>query len=167
MLLFEAETCGRCGGSGHHSYCQSYGSTCFKCHGKKQVLTKRGAVAQALYSSLCMKRVDQLQPGDKFQDLMISGGGDMAYAWFTVQNVRPDTSRQSSLVNGIMVPGRQDLLAVETDNCLFAGWTPDRRIKVAIPATAKQNLAMIALAYQSILSKTGKEPSWLKSIAWG
>jgi hypothetical protein len=166
MLLFEAETCGRCGGSGRHSYCQSYGSTCFKCHGKKQVLTKRGAVAQALYSSFCMKRVDQLQPGDKFQDLMMTGSGNMAYAWFTVQNVLPDTSRQSSLVNGVMVE-LTGLLAIETDKCLFAGLTPDRRLKVAIPATAKQNLAMIALAYQSILSKTGKEPSWLKSIAWG
>lgn len=31
-------TCGRCGGTGHYSYCQMYGTTCFECHGNKTVL---------------------------------------------------------------------------------------------------------------------------------
>lgn len=27
------KACGRCGGTGHHSYCSRYGSTCFQCNG--------------------------------------------------------------------------------------------------------------------------------------
>lgn len=44
-LKFERETCSRCSGSGNYSYCQSYGTTCFKCHGAKEVLTKRASLA--------------------------------------------------------------------------------------------------------------------------
>src|SRR5207249_1748734 len=47
-LFFESETCSRCGGSGHYSYCQRYGTTCFKCGGRTTVLTKRGEAAQRL-----------------------------------------------------------------------------------------------------------------------
>lgn len=33
-------TCSRCGGSGHYSRCQMYGTTCFGCAGKGDVATK-------------------------------------------------------------------------------------------------------------------------------
>jgi hypothetical protein len=38
---YETEPCGRCGGSGHYSYCQMHGTVCFDCRGKKVRLTKR------------------------------------------------------------------------------------------------------------------------------
>lgn len=41
----ETVTCGRCSGTGSYSWCSAHGSTCFKCHGKKVVLTKRGSIA--------------------------------------------------------------------------------------------------------------------------
>lgn len=163
--LFESETCSRCGGSGQYSYCQSYGTTCFKCHGTKTTLTKRGAIAQRLFESFCSKRTDQLQPGDKFRDITITAGGSAAYDWFTVQAVRPDTSHQSSLVNGVMVE-HIGLLAIETDKCLFAGWSPSTRVRVSLTHETKRKVADIVLAYQSLLSKTGKEPAWLKTIAY-
>jgi DnaJ-class molecular chaperone len=34
------DTCGRCGGSGHYSYCQMYGTTCFGCKGRGEVAAK-------------------------------------------------------------------------------------------------------------------------------
>jgi hypothetical protein len=34
------DVCGRCGGSGSYSYCQSHGTTCFKCGGKGEVGAK-------------------------------------------------------------------------------------------------------------------------------
>lgn len=48
-----ADTCTRCGGGGHYSYNQMYGTTCFKCHGSgyqdtkptKALLAKCEAVA--------------------------------------------------------------------------------------------------------------------------
>ncbi len=33
VALGHGEVCGRCGGSGHYSYCPMYGTTCFKCMG--------------------------------------------------------------------------------------------------------------------------------------
>lgn len=32
------KTCSRCGGTGHYSYNQMYGTTCFKCNGMKYLL---------------------------------------------------------------------------------------------------------------------------------
>ncbi|VVB52868.1 Uncharacterised protein [uncultured archaeon] len=43
--IFETETCGRCGGSGRHSYCQMYGDTCFGCSGSGKRYSKRGQAA--------------------------------------------------------------------------------------------------------------------------
>jgi hypothetical protein len=165
-LLFESQTCSRCGGSGHYSYCHIYGTTCFKCHGKKEVLTKRGRVAQGFYTELSSKRIDQLVAGDQFQDITITNGGSLARAWFTVKAVIPDTSRCSSLVNGVEVPGRTDLLAIDAEGCLFAGRVPEERIRVFYRAEQRKQIADLALAYQSILSKSGKEPAWLKTIAY-
>jgi hypothetical protein len=34
----EPVTCGRCMGSGHYSYCQMWGTTCFDCKGRKMVI---------------------------------------------------------------------------------------------------------------------------------
>jgi hypothetical protein len=34
------ETCSRCGGSGHYSFCPMYGTKCFKCSGHKQTLPR-------------------------------------------------------------------------------------------------------------------------------
>lgn len=62
----ETETCTRCGGSGHHSYCQMYGTTCFGCGGSGRRYTKRGAAAAAFLKSLRSKRLADFQPGDLF-----------------------------------------------------------------------------------------------------
>lgn len=44
-LKYDIESCSRCGGSGHYSSCQMYGTTCFKCHGKTTTLTRAAAKA--------------------------------------------------------------------------------------------------------------------------
>jgi len=33
--LISIRVCRRCGGSGSYSYCQKYGSVCFRCNGRK------------------------------------------------------------------------------------------------------------------------------------
>lgn len=46
VKLFETEACSRCGGSGQYSYCQMYGSRCFKCAGSgKQYIRKHAKMA--------------------------------------------------------------------------------------------------------------------------
>jgi hypothetical protein len=50
--LFETEPCSRCGGTGQHSYCQMYGTTCFKCQGSgKQWTRKDKPLAMAVQSA--------------------------------------------------------------------------------------------------------------------
>jgi len=48
-INFETEECSRCGGSGSHSYCQKFGSVCFKCGGSGKMFTVRGAAAKVFY----------------------------------------------------------------------------------------------------------------------
>ncbi len=45
-LGFPLVTCYRCGGSGHYSSCEMYGTTCFDCAGKGVVI-RRGKAAKA------------------------------------------------------------------------------------------------------------------------
>jgi hypothetical protein len=46
-ITYEIGSCSRCGGSGHYSYCQRYGTTCFKCAGSGKSITRKGASARA------------------------------------------------------------------------------------------------------------------------
>jgi hypothetical protein len=46
-LVYETKACGRCGGSGHYSYCSMYGTTCFGCRGRKKILSAAGSKAAA------------------------------------------------------------------------------------------------------------------------
>ena len=64
---FEKQTCSRCGGSGQYSYCQSYGSTCFKCVGKGEVLTKRGHAAYLVYIESLKVPLTEIAIGDLIQ----------------------------------------------------------------------------------------------------
>src|SRR5262245_6075925 len=63
--LFESQTCSRCGGTGHYSYCQMHGTTCFKCGGKGVTLTKRGSAAQAWFTAQKMRPASEIKVGDK------------------------------------------------------------------------------------------------------
>jgi hypothetical protein len=153
---FERVTCTRCGGSGSYSYCQRYGSVCFKCAGSKQILTKRGAAAAAYMNDLLSKRADQLQPGDKVRETGVTNGGDLYMAWFTVKVVRPDTTT----VNGVVQEGRKDLLAIEAEDKRggsmgFLGIAPEKMYRVAATAEAKAAALKQALDYQDTLTKQG------------
>lgn len=41
-LMFDTRTCGRCGGTGRHSYCTAYQDRCFDCWGSGLALTDAG-----------------------------------------------------------------------------------------------------------------------------
>ena len=54
LIINELETitCSRCLGSGHYSYNAMTGTRCFKCNGKKVVLTKRGSLTNQFVKSI-------------------------------------------------------------------------------------------------------------------
>lgn len=47
-ITYALTDCSRCGGSGHYSWCQRFGDTCFKCQGRGTMISKAGAEAKAL-----------------------------------------------------------------------------------------------------------------------
>lgn len=72
-LLYETESCGRCGGSGWNSYCEMWGRTCFECgvkpheQGTGRRFTKAAKVAQAAVAGFIKerfsRRADAVEPG--------------------------------------------------------------------------------------------------------
>lgn len=68
-LVFEQETCTRCGGCGQHSYCQQWGTVCFKCAGSGRQLTRRGRAASAAYQTWLeetfSRPVEAIKDGDR------------------------------------------------------------------------------------------------------
>lgn len=164
-LLFEAVTCSRCGGSGHFSYCQRYGTTCFKCGGQKQVLTKRGRIAQALYTRLLSKPLYALQPGDQIREYGLTMGGDSFVAWYQVERIRKDELNPGWVVEMARV-ARDGKITDERTS--FGGLNLGHVFRVRLQDKARlANIQMIALAYQSVLSQCGKEPKWYRTVAWG
>lgn len=71
LMEFERESCSRCGGSGHYSYCEMHGTTCFKCGGSGKQYTKRGHAALTWMRDQQTTRLDAVAPGDYVD----TGGG--------------------------------------------------------------------------------------------
>ena len=80
---FEVAHCTRCGGSGHFSYCQMYGTRCFQCVGSGKAYTDRGQAAFTRYKLSLQLPAGGFQPGMKIKD-------DMTGRWHEVVTVRVD-----------------------------------------------------------------------------
>ena len=88
----ETKVCGRCGGSGHYSYCQMYGTICFGCAGRKVVFTKRGHATNEYLRKLRSKPASEIQVGDQIQRDSITMGGQLYTAWYTVASIASNLS---------------------------------------------------------------------------
>jgi hypothetical protein len=157
-LKLERETCSRCNGSGSYSYCQRFGSTCFKCAGKKEVYTKRGQAAANYLKTLRSIKIEDVQVGDTVKVGGCTMGGDPYSFWGKVTSTGEGTVSHVVYTNGgekTTVP----LLSFHAVNTKMgesglqapAGtlveklWTRDEQI-----AQLKQ-----AIAYQETLTKSG------------
>ena len=71
ILRYDTEPCGRCGGSGHYSRCQRYGTVCFDCHGRKTRVTRAGKNASTAVQTFIAEHysvpVESLTAGDRIQ----------------------------------------------------------------------------------------------------
>jgi len=161
---FERETCSRCGGSGSYSWCQRYGSTCFKCGGKKEVLTKRGAAAAARMNALLSRPYSEVQVGDTIRMSSVTVGGDVYGFWGKVVEIERGVQRGASSdpATGQMVPYELETVTFWTESKRFgrSGQTVfakslNETVRVAATAEAKKAALADALAYQATLTKTG------------
>jgi hypothetical protein len=127
---FEAKTCGRCGGSGHYSYNQMHGSTCYGCSGRGYILTKRGAAAANFFRASLCKKGDAVELGDKID----TGSG----AWEAVEEITRDDKYVT-------------LITARSRNSVFAH--TDVRVQHTVGARREKLAA--ALAYQATLDARG------------
>jgi hypothetical protein len=152
----ETETCSRCGGSGHHSYCQMYGTRSFKCGGVGRTYTKRGRAARTYLEQLRSKRACELAAGDVVHYAGVSGAW-----WITLTEVGVSTMRSSTLIGGVWVPRDNsdliDYVGARKDGELCSmSWLPrDHRVRVAQTAEQKAATYAQAVAYQATLTKSG------------
>lgn len=151
----ETETCSRCGGSGHYSYCQMYGTKCFKCLGKGVVLSKRGATASKYLTEIRSRPASEIKAGDIIRMGSVTMSGTPFSKFTRVIKVEPDTTVIRSFVNGVEIPSRTDLLTIFTEMCTYHGVTPETLIRFQqTPEQSAETLAR-AIEYQNTLTKAG------------
>lgn len=149
MENFETETCSRCCGTGRYSYCQMYGDTCFKCHGKGKgkVYSKRGEAAIAYMRGLRTVPNTSVQPGWLIYD---AGGPFGKAGWKTVVAVKTSGSKWLDNATGEW----KHYLDIETKDITFSVIPGNDAMAVA----SKNRLAETrdeAIRYQATLTKKG------------
>lgn len=144
---FEIDVCGRCGGSGKHSYCERYRDVCFKCNGRGRVFTKRGAEAHRFYSAMFEVPVETIKEGDWVK---LTGYSKTKVLWVT-------ESIQRGLSNGVPYESPLFVLAINTTkgllhSCHLKGCTVKKLVSESVIA---ERLVQ-AMEYQATLTKLGK-----------
>ena len=133
LTKIETVPCDRCAGTGQHSNCEVFGTTCFKCNGSGRKYTKRGAVVVQYFESLKMKSV-------KASDIKIGDRVKMCSYVFTVKEItNPHDKRYINFHSQFGVHGA----FVNSDIEVFTGMTDAECL-------AK------ALEFQATLTKSGK-----------
>lgn len=156
---FETETCSRCWGSGNYSYCQSHGTTCFKCLGSGKTYTKRGAAAALYLKGLRSKVAKEFVVGDLFYMESIPGFAKGGFSKVTdvllITGAELAAQGHSSTINGIpQVLG--DQLRITTEKRGIWQGSPDSRTRMGLSAEQKNETFKLALAFQETLTKAGK-----------
>lgn len=145
-LRFEREVCSRCHGTGEHSRCEMYGTTCFKCHGEGQALTRRAAAARAWMVAKRIIKVSEIVPG-----MVVKSCGST----FNVQSIAQDLySTGKTLRDGVMVESAPSWRIEGVKHSFVA--QGDHTVEL-IPTRAEQ-IAQLAAAieYQNTLPASGK-----------
>jgi hypothetical protein len=143
---FETQPCGRCGGTGHYSYCQMYGTTCFQCAGRREVYTKRGLAAKNHLTALRSRAASALKVGDKIKG---SSGKFEEITEIRVHNPEVDGGR---IVNGT-VP--VDGMTITTARCRYISVPADRAYEVLLSKDEQAATFAAAKAYEATLTKAG------------
>lgn len=159
-LKLESETCSRCGGTGNYSYCQMYGTRCFKCAGRKEVLTKRGAAAANFLREIRSRLINDLKPGDWIQVGCVTMGGTPYNEWAKVIEVRLSNLETESCWIDKETGERRSYILVKTENKkgeTHATYTfADRKFVLWGTKEERQEWIDRTMAYQATLTKQGK-----------
>ena len=145
--LFESAPCGRCGGSGSYSFNLMHGSRCYGCNGTGFALTKRGHMAQKMFTDALSVPVETLAPGD-----LARFAGDGKFSRVQSVTIGPDKA-----IGGGYNPAAPDAEAVLIVLDAFSFKTrPGHMVRKGWSAEEKAPILAAALAYQASLTKAGK-----------
>jgi len=147
---FETETCGRCGGGGHYSYCQSHGTTCFGCRGKGKVYTKRALAALEYGKTLRTIKVKDVQVGMLLFETPYMG----KTGWFTVTTSEMTDQFCTSKTNDVETTSYYWHLKTAQNGGLFT--FPESDVQCVPNKARLLEVKALALAYQATLTKQGK-----------
>lgn len=150
---FETKPCGRCGGSGHHSYRSMYGTTCFQCRGRKKVYTKRAEVALAYARELRTVPAPAVQVGWLLWTEGDPMFGSYKSGWYTIESIRTDGSKYSVKVGDVETWLPYTML--ETKVCSH-GVTADTEVQAVANRERLAEVRKLALEYQATLNERGK-----------
>lgn len=150
---FETEPCRRCGGSGRHSYCQTWGTTCFECGIKPHEpglgirLTARGRAAYSYYeASLPQRAAKDLLSGDRILQ---------HHRIYSVERLGEIGNPGSwAMVDGI--PQKEGRLDIHCYGVTLSGHAVDELFSVVPTEEERQALVAAALEYQATLTKRGE-----------
>jgi hypothetical protein len=156
-LGFELMTCSRCGGSGQYSYCQSYGTKCFKCHGTKVCLTAKGQAAKTFYGESLKVPAGMLAVGEL---LWTENFWAQMNYFATITAIEPGVQSGASMnAAGVMVPYEVEVLKVSTKHAKYGEMCehifPAAMVRKGWPVEFKEQKLAEALAYQASLTKAG------------
>ncbi len=143
----ETEVCSRCGGSGHYSYCSAYGTTCFKCAGRKMFYSKRGIAAKHHLTALRSRKVSELVTGDKIIQTNLNGQRTS----YTIVAIEPHDMAKDGGVVGIT----EERLTITCKTIRFVQVQPDSTYEVLLSPEEQARTLQEAIAFQATLTKSG------------
>jgi len=143
LTTFETQTCTRCGGCGHYSYCQMWGTICFKCQGKGRIYTARGRAAVEYFKQLRSKPLKDFKVGDL---IWMEDGVFRKSRFLRVTESCPDT----------LNAGYWHVSADSAGDSAGYSGSADSLAMQGFDAETKAGLLKQALEYQDSLTKQGK-----------
>jgi hypothetical protein len=146
--VIETTECHRCGGTGHYSYNQITGTTCFKCGGLKRVCTKRGAAVQKFVLSLRKVSVHDLKPGDRVR---IDIGLQSVKTTIKAVEKRPS---HTAIIDG--VPVQQTATVITTASGKVCGYSGPSFAYRLLEGAFKTDVIAKATAFRDSLTLAGK-----------
>ena len=124
-MRLETEPCTRCGGTGHHSFCQMYGTTCFKCWGSGLQLTKRGWRQKKVEDKFREKLAKDFKVGDVMQYEVAHPQSNATSVGFQrITEIKDDTLNPGLLI----LVGEKVSYHVPADGKLVRGLTKEEKI---------------------------------------
>lgn len=153
----ETETCSRCGGTGRYSYCQMYGSTCFKCSGSGKQYTKRGAAALAWFTAQRTRKAKDVEIGQWVIALGVPGFSKNAAIKIETMYTRLRSGSHTDSKTGETVWSNHLYLDGFTTKgeAYSLGMFPESDVTIALTKAEGAALLARAVEYQDTLTKAG------------